>query len=61
MAEAEHQAKKHLLMEEAVRARKNYEKRAYTKKQNPDFISARVGYPWKFFAIKKLEICESEF
>lgn len=42
VADAEHQAKKHLLMEEAVRARKNYEKKAYIKKQNPDFISARV-------------------
>ena len=44
MAEAEHQAKKHLLMEEAVRARKNYEKRAYNKKQNADFMAARVRF-----------------
>ena len=44
MAEAEHQAKKHLLMEEAVRARKNYEKRAYVKKQNADFMAARVRF-----------------
>ena len=40
VAEAEHQAKKHLLMEDAVRARKDYEKR--TSKHNPDFLAARV-------------------
>jgi len=39
-AEAELDARKHLLMEEAVRAKKNYEKRAYLKK-NTDMFAAR--------------------
>lgn len=44
VADAEHQAKRHLLMEEAVRAKKNYEKRAYVKKHNQDMYVARVSH-----------------
>ena len=50
MADAEHQAKKHILMMDAVRAKKSYEKEAYKKKKNVDFVSALVScvneYKW---------------